>query len=66
MISILSFINAVVLVLSYSISVAVFWVWPSDNQAAIVDEERAETKDSRKRMAPTERGVPVSVYLVEE
>lgn len=33
---------------------------------AIVDEERAETKDSRKRMAPTERGVPVSVYLVEE
>ena len=33
---------------------------------AIVDEERIETKDNRKRMAPTERGVPVSVYLVEE
>ena len=33
---------------------------------AVVDEETAETKDRRKRMAPTERGVPVSVYLVEE
>lgn len=31
---------------------------------AIVDEEREETKDSRK--APTERGVGISVYLVEE
>ena len=33
---------------------------------AVVDEETAETKDRRKRMAPTEWGVPVSVYLVEE
>lgn len=33
---------------------------------AIVDEEREEAEDSRRKMAPTESGVPVSVYLVEE
>ena len=33
---------------------------------AIVDEPREETNDKRHRNAPTERGVPVSVYMVEE
>lgn len=33
---------------------------------AIVDEPREETDDKRHRKAPTERGVPVSVYLLEE
>lgn len=33
---------------------------------AIVDEPREDSDDKRHRHAPTERGVPVSVYLVEE
>ena len=33
---------------------------------AIVDEPREETDDKRHGNAPTERGVPVSVYMVEE
>ena len=33
---------------------------------AIVDEPCEETNDKRHRNAPTERGVPVSVYMVEE
>ena len=32
---------------------------------AIVDEPREE-EDERQRTAPTERGVPISVYMVEE
>ena len=33
---------------------------------AIVEDKKEETKDNRKKMAPTERGVMISVYLVEE
>lgn len=32
---------------------------------AIVDEPRESDKKMNRSMAPTERGVPVSIYLVE-
>lgn len=33
---------------------------------AIVDEPRNSEDESKRRMAPTERGIPISIYLVEE
>ena len=33
---------------------------------AIVDEPRDKEDDEKRRNAPTERGIPISVYLIEE